>query len=45
VAVSTMLDAHRRGMRDHSERLFALVVLDEWLSDAASRAREARRRA
>ncbi len=29
--ISTLLAEHRDGRRDHGERLFALVMLEEWL--------------
>jgi hypothetical protein len=29
--IQTMIAEHMSGLRDHSQRLFSLIVLDEWL--------------
>jgi asparagine synthase (glutamine-hydrolysing) len=29
--IETIIDEHMAGLRDHSQRLFSLIVLDEWL--------------
>jgi asparagine synthase (glutamine-hydrolysing) len=29
--LATLVEEHMRGLRDHSQRLFSVLVLDEWL--------------